>query len=252
MNEKSQAALYGRGVFTTIRIVDGKPWLWEKHWRRLEHDARQLGIDLSAYSGYMMRRSLDESIPKDRKAGPQKARITIIDERTAPLWSDAPAPVPTGVSIVFASLRDVPRPFRLGISPQRINSTSPIAGLKTCNYLDQTMSLEQAASRGFNEAIRINERGHVASACIANVFWLKRDALFTPSLSTGCLPGTTREFVLENIKCEEVETGIGEVEKADAVFLTSAGLGIVAVDEFNGRAMRRIDHPILNLIPKEP
>jgi branched-subunit amino acid aminotransferase/4-amino-4-deoxychorismate lyase len=248
VSETSQAALYGRGVFTTIRIIDGEPFLWEKHWRRLEHDAERLGIDLSPYSEYMIRRGLDESIPDDQRSILQKARISFMDERPAPLWTSSQPPVPTSVSILLAPLGEVPRPFRIGISSHRINSTSPIAGLKTCNYLEQTMSLDAARSRGFNEAIRLNEHGHITSACVANVFWLIRDQLFTPALLTGCLRGTTREFVLENIDCKEVEAEVDVLERADAIFLTSVGLGVIAADEFNGRRLAAGDHSILRLI----
>jgi branched-subunit amino acid aminotransferase/4-amino-4-deoxychorismate lyase len=249
MSDASLSRLYGKGIFTTIRILDGKPWLWEKHWRRLEHDAAKVGIDTSLYSEYMVRRGLDESIPDADKLKPQKARITITDERPSPLWSVAEVPVPTNITFLLSPLRIVPRPFRLGVSPHRINSTSPIAGLKTCNYLEEIMSLDEAQSRGFTEAIRLNEHGHVTSACMANVFWLKDDRLFTPSLSTGCLAGTTREFAIENLVVDEVEAKIEELRNADSIFLTSAGLGVVAVDEFDGRAMQQIDHPILNLVP---
>src|SRR5436190_20078607 len=96
--------LYGSGVFTTIRVIDGKPWLWEKHWRRLEHNAAKLGIDLIGYSEYMIRRGLDESIPDDMRSIPQKARITFSDERTSPFWSGEQSPVPTRVSTLLARL----------------------------------------------------------------------------------------------------------------------------------------------------
>ena len=59
------------------------------------------------------------------------------------------------------------------------------------------MALENAKAKGFDEAIRLNERGEVASACMANVFWIKDKKLFTPDLETGCLAGTTREFIIE-------------------------------------------------------
>jgi branched-subunit amino acid aminotransferase/4-amino-4-deoxychorismate lyase len=84
---------------------------------------------------------------------------------------------------------------------------------------------------------------------MANVFWLRGDQLFTPSLATGCLPGTTREFVMENTAVTEVDVGTDELREADAIFLTSAGLGVVAVDEFRGRAIGNVEHAILELIP---
>src|SRR5947207_7751269 len=42
----SSAMLYGRGVFTTLAIYKGKPFLWPKHWRRLSGHAGQLDVNL--------------------------------------------------------------------------------------------------------------------------------------------------------------------------------------------------------------
>src|SRR5207302_8944195 len=114
-------------------------------------------------------------------------------------------------------------------------------------YLDQLMSLRTGMDGGCNEAVRLNESGYVTSACMSNVFWLKDAQLYTPALSTGCLPGTTREFVCESFNVIEVEVGLGELKKADAIFLTSAGLGVVRADEFNGHEMPSVDHEILRL-----
>jgi branched-subunit amino acid aminotransferase/4-amino-4-deoxychorismate lyase len=70
--------------------------------------------------------------------------------------------------------------------------------------------------------------------CLANLFWKKGDKIFTPSLETGCLKGTTREFVLENFMVEERKAKLIELEKADEIFLTSAGIEVVkAVVDFN-------------------
>src|SRR4051812_25721674 len=124
MSNVSRSALYGSGVFTTIRVVDGEPWLWDKHWRRLMHDAGQLGIDTSQYSEYMVRRGLDESIADPDRAGLLKARITITDERPGRLWSDVLPQVAANVEFLVARLRTIPRPFVLGVSPHLVNSTS--------------------------------------------------------------------------------------------------------------------------------
>lgn len=240
MNETSQATLYGCGVFTTIRIVNGEPWLWEKHWRRLETSADRLGIDLDSENVRNIHSRVKSSIATDVRDG--MVRVSLYDGRASAMWrGDIER---TSVSILVRGPKNNERPFSLTTSPHSVNSTSPLAGLKTCNYLEQITSLDEARSRGFNEAIRLNERAHIAGACMANVFWLIDGRLFTPALSTGCLPGTTREFVLEKLECEEVEADLSDLDQADAIFLTSAGLAIVAVDTFNGRALPSTDHPI--------
>ncbi|MEO6589891.1 MAG: aminotransferase class IV, partial [Pyrinomonadaceae bacterium] len=119
------------------------------------------------------------------------------------------------------------------ISPFLVNSTSPLAGVKSCDYLENIIALEEAEQRGFDEAVRLNERGEIVSACMANIFWRKSGRLFTPLLKTGCLAGTMREFVLENEDGFEIKMSLDSLENADEIFLTSAGLGICKVSEFD-------------------
>ncbi|MEO7660701.1 MAG: aminotransferase class IV [Pyrinomonadaceae bacterium] len=239
--------LHGKGEFTTIAVFDGTIFLWEKHWRRLTTNANHLGIDIAAYSQESVFALLEEAV---RVAGITKgrARITILDHSPSPIWSDS-REQKTEVSIVTAAFRKVPENFRLTASPYLTNSLSPLAGVKSCNYLEKILTLSEAKSRGFDEAILVNERGEITSAAMANVFWLKDGQLFTPSLKTGCLAGTTREFVLENLECREAEAGQSELETADAIFLTSAGLGVTQVAEFESKVFQKTRHPIIDLLP---
>jgi branched-chain amino acid aminotransferase len=244
---RSQAALYGKGIFTTIAVYDGIPFFWHKHWRRLTRDAERIGIDLAQFSADGVKAAIIEAIAR-QKITDGRVRVTFNDNRPAEIWPGDVAGETTSMSVIAAERRPVARPFRCFVSPQTINSRSPLAGVKSCNYLENILAIEDAKQRSFHEGIRLNEHGHVASACMANVFWLKDGRLYTPSLSTGCLAGTTREFALENVECDEVEAGIDDVDNADAMFLTSAGLGIVAVEEFNDRKMVGEGHAILRLI----
>jgi len=244
----SSDRLYSKGVFTTIAIHNGEPFLWKKHWQRLSSNAAKLGIDISEYDELSVANSLADQIEKNYISN-GRARITFFDESPSEIWSDG-GEKKTGLSIITAGSRTIPENFKLTVSTHRVNTTSPLAGIKSCNYLEHLMAYDRAKTRGFDEAIRMNERGEIASACMANVFWLKDEWLYTPSLTTGCLAGTTREFVLENLECVEVEIGIGSLTEADAIFLTSAGIGVVEVFGFEGRQLIRRDHPILDLLSR--
>ena len=247
--DTSNAKFYGKRVFTTTAIVDAAPFLWEKHWRRLTANAAKLDIDLSEYLESEILDALRSEIEK-KNLVEGRARITFSDESPSEIWGGR-GERETSLSIITAASREIPKDFKLTISHHRVNTTSPLAGIKSCNYLEHLLAQDEAKRRGFHEAIRLNERGEVVSACMANVFWLSDGKLFTPSLRTGCLEGTTREFVLENLDCEEVEAGIEELDRPDAIFLTSAGIGVVAVAEFEKRAINKINHPIKSLIPRK-
>lgn len=244
----SAAALYGKGIFTTVAVFGGRPFLWEKHWQRLENDAAKFGIDLAEVSEQSILGSLGELIEANSLIN-GRARITLFDESAGGIWPFE-SEQKTSVLITTAEFRDRPASFKLTVSPYRMNSTSPLAGIKSCNYLENLLCLKEARTRGFHEAIRLNERGEVVSVCMANIFWERDDRLFTTSLKTGCLRGTTRDFVLGDLPCSEVERGIEELRFAERIFLTSAGIGIVQVENLDGREFAKRAHPILELFPE--
>jgi branched-chain amino acid aminotransferase len=192
----SSAALYGKGVFTTIAVYDKQPFLWEKHWRRLNGDAEKIGVDLSNFSEEQVKDALAELIEKNKTKN-ARARITFFDEGASKIWQFG-TNRKTGLLITTADARETPEVLRLTISPFLVNSTSPLAGVKSCNYMENLLALEEAERRGFGETIRLNERQEIVSASMANVFWIKNKKIFTPTLETGCLAGTTRAFLLDN------------------------------------------------------
>ena len=62
---------------------------------------------------------------------------------------------------------------------------------------------------------------------MGNIFWLQFDneRLYTPSLKTGCLAGTTRELIIENFEVEEVEINVNLFfGLAETIFFTSSGI----------------------------
>ena len=224
----SAAALYGRGVFTTVAIHDSTAFLWEKHWRRLSENAREIRINLAEYSEDATKNSLLEIIEKNNVAH-GRARLTFYDESASAVWQINPE-CKTNLLIQTADFREIKNNLSLTVSPFRVNTTSPLVGVKSCNYLENILALEDARAKNFDEAVRLNERGEIVSACLANIFWKKDNVIYTPSLATGCLRGTTREFVLENFPVEERAANLSELSEANEVFLTSTGIGIVAAN----------------------
>lgn len=245
--ESSNICLYGKGVFTTISLAGSEPFLWEKHWTRLTENAARVGIDISNHGEESVKSAVAEAAANAGLAN-GRVRISLLDESPGELWGGEPRNK-TSLSILTGERRRLPDAYRLTISPHRVNTTSPLAGIKSCNYLEPLLSLQEAKLRGFHEGVRLNERGEVASGCMTNVFWLSGGRLFTPSLKTGCLAGTTREFILENLECQEVETGADALHEAEQIFLSSAGIGVVQAAEFKGRKLDGGSHAITRLLP---
>ena len=220
----SSAALYGRGIFTTVAIYHQNPFLWSKHWRRLNENAQKIGIDLSEFSEISLKTSLFELIEAN-KIQNSRARITFFDESASGIWSFE-TNKKTSLLITTADFLETKENFHLTVSPYRINSKSPLTNIKSCNYLENILALEDAKQTGFDEAVRLNEMDEAVSASMANLFWITGEKIYTSALETGCLAGTMREFLIENFSVEEEKIDLADLMKADEIFLTSAGIGI--------------------------
>ncbi|MGI9036884.1 MAG: aminotransferase class IV [Pyrinomonadaceae bacterium] len=229
----SKAAFYGRSVFTTVAVYRGKPFQWAKHWRRLTAGASRVGVDLSDFSERAIEASALALISRNniRKG---RLRFTFFDASASEIWSPA-AKNKTSLLMATADFRRVADNFQLTTSPFQINSKSPLVNLKSGNYLENILALEEARRRGFDEAARLNEKGEIVSAAMANIFWASRRAIFTTPLETGALEGTTRSFVIENFAVSEKKAKIAELKSADEIFLTSAGLGVAKVEKFEDK-----------------
>jgi branched-subunit amino acid aminotransferase/4-amino-4-deoxychorismate lyase len=220
----SSAALYGRGIFTSLAIYKAKPFLWEKHWRRLSETSAKLGINLTEFNEDAVNAALRQLIAENNFEN-GRARLTFFDESAGKLWNFE-TKRKTSLLITTAEFQKAKDAYLLTVSPFPVNSKSPLAGVKSCNYLENLLAFEEAAKRGFDEAVRLNERDEIVSAATANIFWEKDDEIFTPALETGCLAGTTREFFMENFPVRETKSEIGDLFAADEIFLTSAGIGV--------------------------
>src|SRR6202030_4277112 len=74
------------------------------------------------------------------------------------------------------------------------------AGVKYLSWSENLTRYERAHEQGFDEVVLLNERGEIAECTSANIFIAQGDQVYTPPLSSGCLPGVTRALLLEEIR----------------------------------------------------
>src|SRR5215204_1352172 len=249
----SSAMLYGRGVFTTLAIYNSQPFLWSRHWQRLTAHAKKLDVDYTGCTEKGVGDALKKLIAVNQvKDG--RARVIMLARSCRDIWrTKMPGTKKTDLLIMTGDPQKVPQNgSSLAVSPYRVNTFSPLSGIKSLNYLDHVLSWEEAQSRDFDEAVVLNERGEIVSATTANLFWAKNGTLHTPNLSTGALAGIMRECVIEiaNKHFVPLLEGIYEMPDltdADEIFLTSSSLGVGPVTTFDFRRYA-VDGPLTTTI----
>lgn len=235
----SAGALYGWGVFTTLGVVGGRARAFDMHWERLAAHAARVGVEIGREPDEVERGIADLLAAGAVVDG--RARVSVL-RAEAGLWAaSGPGVAAAGSDVIVLATRVAPRgarPFALTVSPHRVNTHAPTAGVKCTSYVGQLLALEEARARDFDEAVMLNERGEVAEATAANVFWVRDGELFTPSLATGCLAGVTRRLVLDSasrrrIRVTEGSFPLAALGDADELFVTNSGWGVVPVAQFD-------------------
>jgi 4-amino-4-deoxychorismate lyase len=237
----SSAMLYARGVFTTVAIHEGTPLFWPTHWNRLQQNSTKLGINIRGLNEQVVGEALHKLLAVNEvKNG--RARVILLARRGPDFWkTQRTEGRETDLLIMTNDPQKISKAgLTLAVSPYRMNTLSPLVGIKTLNYLDHVLSWEEAQTRQFDEAVMLNERGEIVSATMANLFWVKEGTVHTPTTSTGAYAGVTREVVLEiaNKQFIPVLEGVyelGDLTEAEEIFLTSASLGVAIATTFDFR-----------------
>lgn len=238
--------LNGWGVFTTIRIYEGQPFAFDRHWSRLVTDANRLKIPLE-WQPENVSKHLGELIDANHvKEG--CARIYFVYNRVGSWVSDEAMPE---VDLILYTA-DLPRrigPARLGIQSFGRYASSPLAGVKVTSWLENVWMLDQALRRGFDEVILLNEHNEVTECTAANIYCVRKGEVTTPPLSAGCLPGVTRAILLERgeqfgARVKEAPLRTDDLSAADEIFITSTTREIQPVSQIEDRTMAQVGGPV--------
>ena len=245
--------LYGWGVFTTILIADVRAFAFDRHWERLTRHSEKARVpvvmDFGKAQGAINELILANSVKEGR------ARLTLL-KGEAGSWRGVSDLESEMLILTSTETLRLQSEAAITISPCRILSSSQLAGVKQTAMLENLFALDEARSRGFTEAVMLNERGEIVSATAANIFWVQGDEVFTPSPATGCIAGVTRRFVMDisarlGLHLVEGSFSLQRLTDAREVFLTSTARGIAIVSSFDLKEYSRREARIAKLISRE-
>jgi len=221
------AVLRGYSVFESLRTYDWHPFHLDEHLLRLYRSAVLIEMEIP-WSSEQIANVMREVIARNAY---RHATIRLLITGGESEDGILPSGKPTlAVLITPLGERDMGRFARgyklITTSLQRV---SPEA--KTANYVAAVRALKDAARRNADDALFVNEQGHVLEATRSNFFIFRGDTLVTPR--EGILIGVTRNVVLElaqgRFAIEERPILLEELPLAEEAFVTSSSREITPV-----------------------
>ncbi|WP_312753665.1 aminodeoxychorismate lyase [Rummeliibacillus suwonensis] len=218
--------LYGLGFFETFRTYNDKPFLWNEHCSRIQRALEEYRITMS----YTFEELRDVIIELNKRNGQTDGyfRLNISAGEGGIGLSKTHYSNPN--VIIFR--KELPTASR-GHEKNAVwlhtirNSPEQAIRYKSHHYANNIRARFEVPSLKELEGFFVNAEGHIAEGITSNIFWAIKKELYTPSISTGILPGITRQHVLRlahevGLNIHEGKYRPQDLEKADECFITTS------------------------------
>ena len=239
--------LAGWGVFTTLRIYQGVPFEFNRHWKRMLRDAAKINVPMP-FERDQVRARLLELIERN-ESYEATMRVCVV-RSTGGMWEGPGSGNDADLLAFSVPVKHFRDRVALDVREQGRHAASPFAGTKTLSWSHNLTMVEDAQQRGFDEVILLNERGEVAECTSANIFAVRDGVTLTPPLSSGPLPGVTRAVMLEELKLadapvQEAVLTVDDVLSAEEVFITSSTRELIAVVRIQQQGLKATAWPVM-------
>lgn len=246
----SAPVLYGLSVYTVFPVFwnaeteTAYMFRLKDHFKRLQNSAKIMAFDdfIREWDFETFKATMQELVQRNQVKQDCLVRISVfVDDvlkgtRMHGLQHSLSA-------FVYPALPLVPREgAKLCVSSWRRTPDNAIPARAKINgsYVNAALMKHEAVLSGFDDAIALDEQGHVAEATVANIFLVRDGRLWTPSNSTDLLEGITRDTVFRladelQIPYEQRTIDRSELYLADEVFLCGSSMNITPVISIDHR-----------------
>ena len=264
--EREQAApsIVSHSLHLGIGVFDGIIAYWngdryyihrlEAHLDRLRNGSTKMGLAFSWSN-------------EDLKSG----LLALLDEIPAQTYYIRPiayragayfhinAGMPVDVTILAVTIaRDVVKPLTCHISPfERVSGNAIPVTWKICGtYVNSYLSRRTAELNGFNDAIMLDQQGRITEASAANILFLQKDKVITPTLTPNIFPGITRATLLDiaqSLDIEVIERDVypQEVGNFDGAFLAATMMELKPLISIDSHQYDSVNHTLFQKFLKE-
>ncbi len=235
LDSNNRSFLYGDALFETIHANGTEPQFFEKHLSRLLQGMKVVKMEIPDFFGadYFIRH-IKGVLTRNKQFKGARVRLTVF-RNSGGLYS----PKSNQVSFLIESSLLEKDIYTLNSAGLTIDIFSEI--LKPLNVLSRLKSTSSLLfvlagiyknEHSLDDCLLLNEKERICESVSSNLFLLKGDKFYTPSLKEGCLPGIMREVISDIIRKggyvldDDCAITSSDLVAADEAFLTNAVNGI--------------------------
>jgi branched-chain amino acid aminotransferase len=244
----THALHYGTAVFEGIRAYASRNNLYifklNEHMKRLHHSASVYSIALN----YTAKELCEATTQLLKKTGLREScyirPLTFVGLHGIDLNITRESPTHTAIIIFPLAKYFKEEGIKACVSSwRRIHDTAiPPMAKAAGNYLNSILATQESKRNGYDESILLDRDGYVSEASGENIFLVRNNNIYTPSIASSALEGITRETAITiakylGYKVKERSISRTELYIADEIFLTGTAAEIIAVTSIDHRTI---------------
>jgi len=214
---------YGDGLFETMIWKNDQVRFLSDHLNRLRRGMKALRLDPGNITGReKLKDAISGLISENQIYG--NARIKMIVWRTGNgLFAPESHSCNYLITASPLSRNSNPEKKLVAICKDVRLQRSPVSAFKTLSSLPYILAGIEKNERNLDDAILLDNRNNLSECLYSNLFWIKGDTFYTPALSTACVEGIRRKFIIHRLLTHkinvcEVEAPVEDLLQADGVF----------------------------------
>ncbi|MFC2186190.1 aminotransferase class IV [Fulvivirgaceae bacterium LMO-SS25] len=235
----NRAYMYGDSLFETIFCYQGQAMRLRYHVDRLKKGMEILEMDANeSISEKNLQEEITQLILLNRIDGDFRIRLQVV-RKAGGYYTPTQNSCDYIMMVTPMKWSSYGIKAKVGIANSVHTVFQSFSFCKTGSALTYVKAGLEMRKRELNEILITDTNGNISEASSSNIFWIKDNQLFTPSLETGCINGVRRRWIIdEMLKIDkhviEVKAQITELSNADYLF-TSNATGIHFIAALDGK-----------------
>lgn len=236
----NRAFLYGDAVFETLIIFNDKILFWEDHYFRLMSSMRIIRLDIpDKYTPEFFKENIIKIHNNISQTGNSRIRINIYRSSGGKYKPEKNTPsfIISCESINYNTYKLNKGHYEVDLYKDYYLDNQLISSIKSNNKIINVVASIYASENGFDNCILLNKDKLVSEFINSNLFIIKDEKIYTPTLKSGCLNGVVRKNLFKILSsssfelCEQ-DLSTFDITQSDEIFGTNIAQGIFSVTKF--------------------
>lgn len=232
--------LFGDAVYEVLRMYQGRCWLEDDHYLRLERSLAAIEID--AVDIDRLRSRVRQTI---ERSGIQEGLAYLHLTRGVAVRKHAfPAPDVEPTELIVIMPYDDTHASHLRETGIELYSAPDLrwkrCDIKSTNLLANVLALQSSVRQGGFESVLVDSSGWVTEATHSSILWCRDGGLYGTPETRAILPGMTRKLILQladllEIRFTEAQIQLDELFECDEVLISGTSVEVMPVIEIDGQ-----------------